>query len=87
MQDDEYLDLRAEDVKEQIQVEKMFSENAAVCCSKECNKLIPKNLACNCRNCFADLSKQEQDLVLLGHIEAHRTINSLQAAYFKQNAS
>jgi len=48
-----------EDVKERCKLESMFSENALECCTRKCNQNIPKYLAQDKHNTFAELSKEK----------------------------
>lgn len=82
---DLFFEESAEDVKERCKLESMFSENALECCTRKCNKNIPKHLAQDARNTLAELSKEEQDLILLGYLQAHRQTKELEQFYRKQN--
>lgn len=75
------LEESVEDIQESMNIDLMFGEKIEACCSKECNKIIPENFAIQTRQFFQELSKPEQDLVHLSHLEFHRQHLSLENIY------
>lgn len=59
----------------------MFSPEAEPCCSLKCNKVLPEDLVQEFRDAFHELTKYEQDLVMLAHFELVRERSELVNLY------
>lgn len=78
------LEESIEDKEESVMVESMYGENSPPCCSKKCNKIISENIVIESRRFFQEMSKADQDLVYLSHLQFHRQDLSMEAIYDSQ---
>ncbi|KAL1488704.1 hypothetical protein ABEB36_014503 [Hypothenemus hampei] len=60
-----FIEKSCADVEDTKLIEMMLGEHAGDCCLMKCNSKISKFLITNARDSFMELSKSEQDLVIL----------------------
>ncbi len=68
------------DTKEDEIVASVFGKRTPPCCSIECNKIISEAMVIDFRSTMQNLDKEQQDLIILAHLAAHRddiTLRSL----------
>lgn len=75
------IEKSAEDLEDSISIQLMYGKDSQPCCSKLCNELIPESLAVESKRFFQEMSKEDQDLVYLSHLEFHRQHLSLEDVY------
>lgn len=75
------INMSLEDVEEARSVASMFATDAPPCCTRKCNKTLEESMVTKTRDSFHELSKLEQDLVVLAHFEFHRQDLSLGQVY------
>lgn len=79
------MELSALDAQDEQIIAQFYAEGSLKCCNNDCRKLIPKNLAVNHRLAFAEMTKAEQDSIILAHLQQSRRILPLAAAYVQQD--
>lgn len=79
-----YIEKSAEDEQEEQSFIHMFGLLAEECCTMQCNFRIPESIVRDARNTFMELSKDEQDIVLLAHLESYKKHELLTIEYVKQ---
>lgn len=81
---DSFLEHSSFDLHEYKVIEAFYGPEAKSCCKNKCNEIIPRELACHCRDQFREFSKLEQDLIILSHLNSHRQDISLESYYNSQ---
>lgn len=61
-----------EDLIEYSKIAAMFSPDAQQCCSLKCNQVLPQEIVQETRDTFLELLKEEQDLIVLAHLESFK---------------
>lgn len=75
------MERSAIDLKDQKRLSDFYGPESKICCSMKCNRTIPEDVALQHRYSFLELTKDEQDLVILSHLQSHRKCRALKHIY------
>lgn len=71
VENDVSLDTSEADIKEFTMIESVFGPTATTCCSQKCNSVLTRECVCTFCDYFNELSKSEQDLIIISHLQSH----------------